>query len=185
MTKPVAVKKPPNSTENTKPEVFADFLVQWAEDPECNVSVLAKRCGLPRRTARDIVNRLETRYQPVTEEVKKVTTQSLLKLMDDALPGLLSKLSDKELIDKSAMREIAMAAGILIDKRQLLRGEPTQILSLDQRQKMDDLAPALLGEMKRRGITVDVDFEDITPIPVEKVSRTARHQAKREDRGRV
>ena len=173
-----------DSTEVVKPEVFADFLVQFAEDPDCNLTRLAKACGLPRRTARDIVKRLESRYQPVLEETKKVSTKSILKQIDEALPLILGRMSDADLLKNLTMRDAAVASGVLIDKRQLLRGEPTQILSVEERRSMNELTPALIAEMKRRSIVIDVEYEDIPPDSTV-VSRTARHQAKREDRERV
>jgi hypothetical protein len=174
-----------NSTEMMNPEKFADFLVKWAEDPECNVRKLAREVGLPQTTANEIVKRLETRYMPVTKEVEKFTTKTILQKIETALPLMLDKLADTDLINKSTLREVAVAANILVDKRQLLRGEPTQIMSIDERKSLDDLAPVFLAEARRRGQIVDVEFEDKTPIDVGKVSGTMRHKIKREDRGRV
>lgn len=181
--------KLPRSLENTNPEKFADFLVQFAEDPECNISALAKRCGMSKQSAHAVVNRLRTRYMPVLQEVEKVSTKSILKQMDEALPLLLAKMKDTDLINNSALREIAVAVGVLVEKRQLLRGEPTQIMTLEERKSMKELGPALISEMKRRGQNpVDVEYEDIPsegPDDPGLTTWAARQQAKREDRGRV
>ena len=185
MATPRVANPKTRAIEHTKPELFADFLVQWAEDPECSVNALARRCGLPQKTAHQIVKRLETRYQPVVDEVKKVTTQSILSQIDEALPLALSRMSDEDLVKKASYRDLATGMGIMIDKRQLLRGEPTQILSLEKRQQMDALAPAIVAEIERRGLkTIDADYTEV-PMPAEAVSRTARKQARREDSGRV
>ena len=174
-----------NSTEMMNPEKFADFLVQWAEDPECNVTKLAKAVGLPQQTAHKIVQRLETRYMPLTKEVERFTTKTILEKIETALPLVLDKLADPDLINKSTLREVAVTANILVDKRQLLRGEPTQIVSVDERQALNDLAPVFLAEARRRGQVIDVEFEEKDPIDVKQVSGTMRHKIKREDRGRV
>lgn len=180
--------KPRRSLENTDPEKFADFLVQFAEDPECNVAALAKRCDMSRQAAHLIVKRLGTRYLPVLQEVEKVSTKTILKQMDDALPLLLAKMKDTDLINNSALREIAVAVGVLVEKRQLLRGEPTQIMTLEERKSIKELTPALISEMKKRSLTVDVEYEDIPsegPDDPGVTTWAARQQAKREDRGRV
>ena len=180
--------KPRRSLENTDPEKFADFLVGFAEDPECNLAKLAKRCGVPKGSVDALVRRIESRYLTVLDETKKVTTKLLLEKMDVALPLLLDKLSDKELINNSALREIAVSVGVLLEKRQLLRGEPTQIMTLAERKSMGELAPAIVAELEKRGETIDVEFEDIPPEgPPDPGVTTwaARQQAKREDRGRV
>lgn len=180
--------KPPRSLENINPEKFADFLVQFAEDPECNIAALGRRCGMSKQASHLIVKRLQTRYLPVLKEVEKVTTKTLLGKMDVALPLLLDKMGDEELINNSALREIAVSVGVLVEKRQLLLGEPTQIMTVEERRSMKELTPALIDEMKKRSLTVDVEFEDIPsdgPMPPEVISKTTRHKAKREDRGRV
>lgn len=180
--------KPRPSLENTDPEKFADFLVQFTEDPECNVSALARRCGLPQRTAAAIVKRMQTTYLPVLQEVEKVTTKTLLKKIETALPLILDRMADDDLLKTLTMRDAAVASGVLIEKRQLLRGEPTQIMTLEERKSMKELTPALISEMKKRSLTIDVEYEDIPPEGPEDPhvwTRTLRQQAKREDRGRV
>ena len=56
--------------------------------------------------------------------------------------------------------QIAVAIGTLFDKRQVLRGEPTQIMSMQDRRTMSELAKALQEEMERRQI-------DVTPERVD------------------
>lgn len=178
-------------TEITNPEKFADFLVQWAEEPEVNVTRLAKACGLPETTARQVIKRLETKYQPVTEAVTQVTNQSLLKQIDSKLPMLLDGIT-KEKVKDAQLREIAVAFGVLAEKRQLLRGEPTQILSHEERQNLDKLGPAILKEIKRRGMVVDTDFVEVPSVSVSPpleiqeaaVSKTAARQASRDNRAK-
>ncbi len=180
--------KPGRLTENTKPEQFADFFVQFSEDPEQNIQALARRCGIPGEAAKHIVKRLRSRYMPVVAEVQKVSTKSILAQMDEALPLLLAKMKDTDLINNSALREIAVAVGVLVEKRQLLRGEPTQIMTLEERKSMKELTPALISEMEKRSLTVDAEYEDIPsggPPDPAVMTWDARQRMKREDRGRV
>ena len=39
----------------------------------------------------------------------------------------------------------------MLDERQLLSGEPTQIITYEQREKLDELMVVMLKEAKRRG----------------------------------
>jgi hypothetical protein len=49
-----------------------------------------------------------------------------------------------------------LGLGVMIEKRNLLRGEPTAIISDHERKKLHELLPALLEEAKRRGaVTLD------------------------------
>jgi hypothetical protein len=43
----------------------------------------------------------------------------------------------------------------MIEKRQLLRGEPTQIISDAERKKLHELLPLAIAEAQRRGLTLD------------------------------
>ena len=46
-------------------------------------------------------------------------------------------------------------SGILIEKKQLLAGLPTSILSIEDRRSINQMLPLLLKEANRRGITID------------------------------
>ena len=185
----MAANKTSKATESTNPELFAEFLVQFAENPECNVSEIARRLGFPPRTAVELEKRLQTRYLPLLKEVEKTTTKSLLQKIDKALPLILDRMSDKDLLKDITLRDAAVAAGVLIEKRQLLMGEPTQIMTFEERKSINELGPALLIELEKRGQNpIEVEFEDIPkdgPVEAAVLSRSAKRQAKRENRGRV
>ncbi len=174
--------------EVTDPEKFADFFVQFAEDPECNIAALSKRCGLSKQAGELIRKRLQGRYLPVLDVVEKVTTKSILKQLDVAIPLALDRMGSPEFVNKANYRDLSMGASQMIEKRQLLSGEPTQIMTFEERKTIDELGPALFAELKKRGKTIDVEYEDIPPsgpLPPESVSLSMRHKIKREDRGRV
>lgn len=173
------------SIEVADPEKFADFLIEFAEDPECNVARLAEACGLPKGTARHIADRLRTRYLPVTEKIKEFTTASLLEKIESKLPMLLDGITQEKVTD-SALREIAVAFGVLAEKRQLLKGEPTQILSHAERQNLNELLPSLVHEAKRRGITIDVDYEEVPNVTLTPATQTRddNKQRKRDAKNR-
>ena len=181
--------KPRRSLENTDPEKFADFLVQFAEDPECNIAKLARICGIPKGSADALVRRIESRYLPVLEEAEKVSTKSILKQIDTALPLALARMGEKDFVETAKYKELAFGVGVMVDKRQLMRGEPTQIMTVAERKSMEELEYEIVGELKKRGQKpVDVEYEDIPPEgPPDPGITTwaARQQAKREDRGRV
>ena len=51
-------------------------------------------------------------------------------------------------------RDLSMGVAQLIEKRQLLKGEPTQIVSVDERKTLNQLLPLLIQEAARRGVIV-------------------------------
>jgi hypothetical protein len=54
--------------------------------------------------------------------------------------------------------------GILLDRRQLLKGEPTQIVTNTDRRALNDLLPAILAEAERRGMTVPLIEGDMEVV---------------------
>ena len=64
------------------------------------------------------------------------------------------------MLAEGAARDLAVTFGILFDKGQLLRGEPTQVRTYEQRERIHELIPALLNEAKRRGITIDQEEKE-------------------------
>lgn len=151
--------------EETRPEQAAELIALVAENPGEAIKRLAEACGMPRETAAYLVNRLESRYQPVGEAVERVTTASLTKLIEEKLPLLLNAIDQKK-VDDATLRDIAVAFGVLAEKRQLLKGEPTQILTYEERSNINDLLPAVLKEAKRRGMVVDAEFHTVPEVTV-------------------
>ena len=47
-----------------------------------------------------------------------------------------------------------MGTAQLIEKRQLLKGEPTQIISVDERKTLNQLLPLLIVEAQRRNVEI-------------------------------
>ena len=62
----------------------------------------------------------------------------------------------ERLMNESKLKDIMVTLGITTEKLLLLEGQPTQIISQQQHQKIDELLPALLTEIKRRGVIVDL-----------------------------
>ena len=48
-----------------------------------------------------------------------------------------------------------------VEVRQLLRGEPTQIISIKEVRALDEQAKAIYAEMERRGLMVDVTPKEV------------------------
>ena len=91
-------------------------------------------------------------------------TKYFLDQLEEKLAMTLESLTEAE-IKKSSVRERVVAISAFVEKRALLRGEPTQIVTHQQRQKLNDLLPELIKEAKRRGITIEGTMKDVTPKP--------------------
>lgn len=97
--------------------------------------------------------------------LQKTTTKDMLARLDDLAVRILGSVDDVTIL-RSSLKDRMIAAGVVIDKRQLLSGQPTQILSIDERKSLNALVPALLREARRRGIApIEATAVDITPEP--------------------
>ena len=58
----------------------------------------------------------------------------------------------ERLLTETKAKDMTVMLGILTEKMLLLEGQPTQIISQQQHKKLEDAMPALLEEIKRRGM---------------------------------
>ena len=114
----------------------------------------AKALGLNQKVTNALVKRVE---HPVNS-TKKYSPKELLEQIDLKIALGLDYMDDLTFA-ASSLKELAVSLGILIEKRQLLQGQPTQIMSIEERKELDELIPALYEECKRRGLTIEA-----TPI---------------------
>ena len=94
--------------------------------------------------------------------------------------GQLAEILDKddlfaEKVRRATFKDITVAEAILVDKWLLLNNEPTQIVSHEERRKLDELLPALVGEMERRGFSARIEAHSasMTVTPPATVQVTA------------
>lgn len=161
----------PITTEELAPHELADLLEAGAE-PHKALIAAAKQVGLDEKVTKRMLDRVKAEFQPVLSEMRAVKTTEILKMLEDRAFRALEYMDDYALA-KSSAKDLAVIAGIMLEKRALLRGEPTQILSVEDRQSMKELLPALLQEAQKRGMFVDVinGMVDVTPGDPERAYR--------------
>ncbi len=57
---------------------------------------------------------------------------------------------------ETKLKDLGVFLGIATEKVLLLEGQPTSIVGQAESKKLEDLMPALLMEVKRRGVKTDV-----------------------------
>ncbi len=149
--------------EVKNPEAAA-AAIDAATDPFTSVRKAAKMAGLPKTTTQRLIARLKTQYKPLDDELVSLKTVDLLALLDDRIARTLQHLNDDKIAEASAYHQ-ALIFGILVDKAQLLKGQATVIVGHEKRKEMDELFVLLVQEGKRRGFTIDGDYEVVTDPP--------------------
>ena len=82
-----------------------------------------------------------------------MSTSEVLGGLENALHFAL-KLWTPDFLAKAAPRDLSSITSMLIEKRQLLKGEPTVITRQEQRADLAEFARRLLAECERRGVSL-------------------------------
>lgn len=154
------------SVEFARPEQAAAALV-FEGAPEgfdpIRFEEYCRQAGLPKPVTDGVLKRLKLRFAPIVNEVKVWSTKHFQDMLDDRIGKALGYLDDSVLSSASA-KDLAITIGILIEKRALLRGEPTQILTVEERQNLNVLVSAVVQEATRRGITIDQTGDEVRAV---------------------
>lgn len=127
-----------------------------------------RELGVPREHAMGIVSRLAARKTDFVSRLDRLGTRDIIRKVEEKI-GLVLHYLDEFAIAGASPRDLAIIFGIMVEKRQLLLGEPTQILSMQERKHINDLIPALLQEASHRGMTID-----LTPGQYSEVGKEGR-----------
>lgn len=135
-------------------DALSDPLLKRVNERWSKIGQAYADAGLPPQAAAALHRRMMVKYAGATSELKALKADELIRMLGDKTHLALSYLDDKVLSEASA-RDIGMTVGILIEKRQLLKGEPTAIISDHERAKLHELLPLLVEEGRRRSIAID------------------------------
>ena len=113
-------------------------------NPEMSQRDIAREVGLSKTTVHDILQDLnnDDRFQAYREEKKR---EQIVKALDIA-STYIDHLKKPEVIAKASARDSAIVAGTMIDKAQLLAGEPTVIT------ERKEPTPELVQELQEKVI---------------------------------
>jgi hypothetical protein len=131
-------------------EVLAELMI----DPTAEVADLARKSGLSEATIRSLRMKVQTTLQAPTQALRRATNARILELVEDRQIAVIEHMSDSK-IRAGSLRDQVYALDRLNNIRQLLRGEPTQIVSVDDRKTLNELVPALIRSAQRRGMVID------------------------------
>lgn len=101
-----------------------------------------------------------------TKPFKKYTREDL-KIGWSTLSGrVIDWLNEgnrlETMMAETKLRDLGVLLGIATEKVLLLEGSPTQIIGQAEQKKLEDLMPALLMEVKRRGVKAELTERTVT-----------------------
>lgn len=153
-----------NLTELKRPEQAAAF-IDAVTDPFAKIALAMRDCGLPESTCEALLRRLRTRYRPVNAALRDLKTADLIRMLNERITLALQYI-DEKVIAEASFRDLSLGTSAMIEKRNLLRGEPTQVFDFNLRQKLEVLLPAAIAEARRRGIPIEGDTRVVAEEPV-------------------
>ena len=150
---------PHNRLDVTDPEKAAAAMEAMSLSDEARgpIADLARAVGISDSAARALQQRMDGKYVSLQRKMGDTKVTELRDLAGYNAVRLLGEIADRfqsdpESIRKEKIRDLSVAAGIMIDKQQLLDGKPTQVLAVEHRGNMNDLMISLNREMERRGL---------------------------------
>ena len=107
--------------------------------------------SLPATTDDLKTHKYDVEHRKLTSDELERRASSLLDELDTYLKAN-NYAAFKTKLAAANLQQTAIFQGILIDKMLTLRGQPNQIVGYQEQASLDQLMPALLEEMKRRGL---------------------------------
>ncbi len=112
--------------------------------------------GVPEQTP---YNRFIQRRLVQDRLLKKTTAdEQMVDRVMRRLDALDAFLDDDQMwwekLQKASLRDLAIYEGVYIDKLQALRGQATQVISVQHQEKLDQVLPLLMQVMQQRGLTM-------------------------------
>ena len=152
LSQQIGVRGKAGTTETPKQAATA---IDMLTDDKFDLAKISQACGVPLSVVKGLRRRLKTRWQAVDGKVRKIKIEQLLEMLDDKAIRCLEFLDDFALAGSSA-KDLAVTFAVLTDKSLLLRGQPTQIISHEERLSLNVLMPSLVREIQSRGLTIDM-----------------------------
>lgn len=153
------------------PDTVADLIIA-AADPFETISKVARETGLSNELANALVKKLREEHGDLVDKLQESRTRDLADILEEKAYIAANLLTPDKMRGSSA-RDISIVMGVLLDKAQLLRGRPTQIVSHEERMNLQELMAAMTKEADRRGMIIDLHAEDVQILdePVERKVR--------------
>lgn len=119
------------------------------------VAQAAEQLGLSPDLVKGLLRRVRTDYLPLHDALEMISSDSLEKLFGNSAEMILRSITFED-IENAGLRDKMVSAGIALDKRNLLRGLPTERISIEDREALSRLLPIIEREARRREVEIDV-----------------------------
>ena len=124
-----------------------------------NVKTTASLLGIPRKTLESWSKGGGMKTVPILEGMIEEKAGVLADKLDHIADLLTKELSNPEKIQKASLKDVGITLGIAIDKRNLLRHQPTSISARvgngDTKQQYERMVAYLMEQSAKNGEPID------------------------------
>jgi transposase len=160
LVQPTTTSNAANLLEQRDPKKHGEALVALTR-PGRSIEGVAKSLGVSPGVATRIAKDLDGELLPLKRAIEDVRIEDLTKRFGTLSRDAIDAITPDKLLRSSAP-QLAVIAGIAVDKFQLLRGQPTQRMEIGDRRQMNEVLALIVKEAKRRGVEIDVTPEGAT-----------------------
>lgn len=116
---------------------------------------LVKRSGVSGVLAEEVARALEMMAGAAEMPAERLDSAYFLEEVERKLALGLASLTPVKIAGAS-VGDLQKLVSMLVEKRALLRGEPTQIVSHRERRRIDEVLPMLVAAAQKRGVVLDL-----------------------------
>ena len=112
-----------------------------------------KAQGVPYKMAEALWRRASS-FGGAKDMTKSLKVDQMVESLNEKTSFILEHI-DAVSVGNSSLKDLAIAFGILTEKKLLLGGKPTQRIDVNVSHRLETLMPAFLAEAQRRGISLE------------------------------
>lgn len=118
----------------------------------------ARALGIPKAIMKEVQKRVAARAGQFRSTSRRLSEKETIARLEERMALAIEYLDDFAMAGATA-KDLAGTIDTLNHNIQLLKGRPTQIMSIEDRRKLNELIPALLIEAQRRGVPLPAPIE--------------------------
>lgn len=152
----------PVGNEAKDADLYGELLAEVADPRLRPIAETAIAEGLGVESVKSLLKALNHKYIQTNQLIGEIKTDELIKTIDWGhwrIWQSIARMSDED-IDEVPLRDRAVAAAIMVDKSQLLKNKPTEIVRTQQEvEKLTEIGGWMMREIQRRAAANEQDID--------------------------
>jgi hypothetical protein len=146
----------------TDPDHLGQLLADFSDPRLKPVAEMALEEGMAPAAAYSLLRRLNEKYIKTSALVGEVKTEDTIKVLESGYQRIFESVlrTPDEELDEVPLRDRAVAGAVLLDKAQLLKNKPTEIVRTQaDSERLTEMGAWLTEEVQRRAKATESDID--------------------------